>query len=190
MTSTLSITPAATASACAAAAIEKTSEEIISEKIEYVAYRALTSIDLSGFELERIPKRLAKSAPWIEEISLGNNKFDSFPETLHKFPLLRWVDLKNNVIKSIANDFFSGSRVSLIDLSGNQLTEIDLVDCDFLSTLNLSNNPIEKISDKLLHKNSLTIILSPSEYTSGIIKDLAAREKIGLEAATIITDST
>lgn len=165
---------------------EKTNEEILNEKIEYVSYRALSSIDLSGLELEQFPKRLAKSAPWIENISLANNMFDNVPDILNNFPLLGSLDLQHNLIKSFPKDLFSGSRLSYLDLSSNELTEIDLVDCGFLSTLNLLNNPIENISERLLYKNSLTIILSLSEYTLKIEKELATREKIGLDAASII----
>lgn len=190
--------PPASSSCCAGLATSETNESktmerayaraLIRTKIAEVTDRALDSIELSNCSLSRFPKKLAKSAGWLNEIVLSKNLFIEIPELLHKFPLLAHLDLSSNRISSVPAEFFSGSRLCSLNLSGNNISSFDLKDCDYLSFLNLADNPIEDISETLLLKNSLTIVLSPSDTTDKIKKFVLDRESIGLNAASILEE--
>lgn len=123
-------------------------------------FRGLYGILVLSLDFNRISKidMLAfKNCSSIQDLHLNGNKLQSIPEALSYVPLLKTLDMGENLITSIENS----SVLAMENLYGLRLTEnsIDYIRrgvfdrMTSLQILNLSNNKIKAIEAGALHRN-------------------------------------
>jgi Leucine-rich repeat (LRR) protein len=132
-------------------------------RIEVTKNERLHYLDLSGLELESIPKEVLE-VPWIGALSLSNNKIEDISilaqmDQLHKLsvtnnrvedvsvlaamPKLRFIFLAGNKIKDIT-PITGQSRLKKLVLADNMITFLpDLSEFALLAYLDISGNPLK-----------------------------------------------
>ncbi|XP_072026368.1 leucine-rich repeat serine/threonine-protein kinase 2-like [Amphiura filiformis] len=126
-----------------------------SPHIPHMRYRQhIRLLDLSNNylvdikSLSKAEGRLLSKFVRIEKLDLSNNKLVSFQSRLAQaMPELQHLDLKHNFLKKAPFKVFSNSKLTVLDLSYNQISEIKNIPDDtsyLLTELNLSHNAIEE----------------------------------------------
>lgn len=83
------------------------------------------SVNLSGNQLTKIPSKLAKAFPHVEELNI------SF----------------NSGINTLPKEFSSCEKLSILNASGNKFAELSTIAFKSLKSLNLSKNNLENVTD-------------------------------------------
>jgi len=103
------------------------------------------------YQLHLTDNRLRTFPDEIEELSklgflaAGDNIIDSLPLALAKCPLF-WLDLRNNRLRYLPEEFGQIKTLEWVNLENNQLSSIPgtVTDMPKLHTLKLKGNPITK----------------------------------------------
>lgn len=138
----------------------------------------------------------------IEHVILSNNKFTNAPlKSLQKRNIIvNHLDLSRNEISEISHDnrilidvknldlsynplatetvekiFSEPKTVRKLNLSGTGITQVPLLETPFLQHLNLSNNKIRSIQEKIFERTPLLEVL---DISSNKLNDLRSLSKI------------
>ncbi|PRP76148.1 hypothetical protein PROFUN_15378 [Planoprotostelium fungivorum] len=134
------------------------------------ALEALTSLNLEDNNISSLPEEAATRNANLRDLSLSGNKIPEFQtKVFSRLSGLRTLDLSRNCIKKVAGDL-TGSSISALNLSTNELPEISLSLCYLLhlQEMDLSHNSIVTIPSSInklrnlsrlkISHNSITIV--------------------------------
>jgi len=117
----------------------------------------ITELNFGWNEFKEIPKF---DLPYVSSFIFSKNNISSImPNTFSMLPDLKYLDLSENVIESLPIDiFYPLSKLNHLDLSKNMLKSLQSGQFNesFLSVINLSGNEIEEVQEKTF-QNLLTL---------------------------------
>lgn len=120
----------------------------------------MTSLDLSGLEIEELPESIGNLAN-LETLNLSGNALHAFPKSLNNLKNLKVLNLSKNQLDSLDEgvNFSSLKQLETLNLSKNYFLEFDVIgEAPFpnLKTLNLSENVLETVPQFVKeHKSKL-----------------------------------
>lgn len=100
----------------------------------------IDSVDLSNFELRKLPEGLLDTLKHLKYLNLSNNKFSQLPTQCFTHPTLEVLEASNNMVRSISPAVFE-SNLKQLFLNENHLRNLpNLNYFPQLEVLNISNN--------------------------------------------------
>ncbi|GAA53704.1 leucine-rich repeat-containing protein 47 [Clonorchis sinensis] len=112
------------------------------EKI-FTQLDSLTSLNLSGNELEKIPE-VGKLLS-LQELRSSKNRLQSLPDGIHLLQSLILLDVSHNKLTSVPDEMNGLKNLKSADFSDNSLASVPatLHQCRKLHDLRLQNNPLK-----------------------------------------------
>ncbi|KAK7080690.1 Leucine rich repeat [Halocaridina rubra] len=127
----------------------------------------LTTCNLSGNLLSKIPPKFALKFCLITELNLSNNKMSKLPEELADCVELQRLDLSHNSYVDLPNVVFRLPKIKAIYANNNYIMDIDVEEVQRAKTLeafDIRENPLTvKSHDGLSKVTKLTVTLTPRE---------------------------
>ncbi|XP_066989950.1 leucine-rich repeat-containing protein 20-like isoform X2 [Macrobrachium rosenbergii] len=127
----------------------------------------LTTCNLSGNLLSKIPPKFALKFCLITELNLSNNKMSKLPEELVDCVELQRLDLSHNSYVNLPNVIFRLPKIKAIYANNNYIMDIEVEEVQRAKTLeefDIRENPLTwKSYDGLSKVTKLTVSLSPKE---------------------------
>lgn len=114
-------------------------------------------INLDNGKIKIIPDNLPAET---ESFSAARNRITEFPAGLSRCPKLRYVNLKNNAVKTIGNNAEVLRNLTYLNLSGNRIKTIPagLAALKKLEFLDLSDNKLKEIPAFVTSLKNLKIL--------------------------------
>ncbi len=123
----------------------------MSKIIDFLSQKnTLKTLDISGQNLTEIPKEVLEF-PKLEVLNLSKNKITDIPEWLNKLSSLENLNLDHNSIKKIE---YLPHNLLQLSVNNNNLTEIDTnLKLEQLFSISLKNNQLTQFPIELLEKS-------------------------------------
>ena len=115
-------------------------------EIDWAALSSVTSLDLSGNKLTRIPAGVALMTQ-LEELTLYKNQIEEIPSGVLLFLRnLHTLLLQDNRLRALPSDFSKMVRLRVASLSSNRFAQIplQLAQCRALERVELDDNPLSE----------------------------------------------
>ncbi|PAV91544.1 hypothetical protein WR25_10865 isoform A [Diploscapter pachys] len=117
-------------------------------------YDNIDKISLRNNDLKKCPKKIFDRFPETKIFNIESNKISEIPDELSTCTSLKGLNAANNLLTAFAESIYSLENLLILDLSGNQIVEIDVdrlyENCSKLAKLNLSKNPLsDEVRQKL-----------------------------------------
>lgn len=136
----------------------------------------LTSMKVFNKEIPEGAEDESAYWPMIQDLKLQNNKIKEIGKL--NLPNLRRLDLSNNVIDKISEEFEGLEKLEYLDLGINSISSLEnLKNMPELKELYLKNNKIHKFTG-LANCSSLTILSLRGNNISGFEEELPALENL------------
>lgn len=127
----------------------------------------LTTCNLSGNLLSKIPPKFALKFCLITELNVSNNKMSKLPEELGDCVELQRLDLSNNSFVNVPNVIFRLPKVKAIYANKNYIMDIDVEEVQRAKTLeefDMRENPLTVRShDGLSKVTKVRVSLTPRD---------------------------
>ncbi|EWS71822.1 hypothetical protein TTHERM_000716187 (macronuclear) [Tetrahymena thermophila SB210] len=133
--------------------------------------RRTGQLTLIGLELKEFPKQIAQYQDlqlddnWWEiapltKLDLSNNEIKQIPEDFTHEKEIQLVRMLNNKLFTLPNSLFQLTQLKSIDFSKNQIKQLpySLVQCPSLVEINLSENKIEELPMNMHYLQNLEIL--------------------------------
>ncbi|MGB7251602.1 MAG: leucine-rich repeat-containing protein kinase family protein [Phormidesmis sp.] len=161
---------------------------------------SLEILDLSNNHFSTLPKAFAQLKK-LKIVFLNSNKFEVFPSVLAECPALsmlsfkgnnlraigddtlspvvRWLILTNNQIRSLPADIGRLSKLQKLMLAGNQLTVLpdEMAACQNLELIRLSANKLQTLPDWLFSLPKLSWLAYAGNPCCEMIASVEKRER-------------
>ena len=128
---------------------QKTLKEL-KARLDEAERRGNLSVELEGLELERVPKYVNQNMQHFQQLRFGFNHFSDWPD-LSAFTQLTVLDLSGNQLTAISPNI--GMLISLKELfvNGNQIASLpsEIGDLSKLERLDISNNRMTTLVDDI-----------------------------------------
>jgi Leucine-rich repeat (LRR) protein len=126
---------------------------------------SLSSCNLSGNLIQKIPAKLAINFCLIKELDLSNNRISMLPGEMTNCTQLESIDISSNSFVTLPPVLAEMPSIKKIIARKNYMAELDVevvASLGNLATLNLEENPLNKTTYEDLERlTSLQILLSP-----------------------------
>lgn len=77
----------------------------------------------------------------LKMVSLSNNRIDSFPPSIfNKLTNMTHLYIDNNCLQKISFPYFKGNKLTVVDISCNQLVSLNMEHLQRMKELNCSQN--------------------------------------------------
>ncbi|XP_037782622.1 leucine-rich repeat protein SHOC-2-like isoform X1 [Penaeus monodon] len=127
----------------------------------------LTTCNLSGNLLSKIPPKFALKFCLITELNLSHNKMSKLPEELGDCIELQRLDLSHNSFVNLPNVVFRLPKVKAIVVNNNYIMDLEVEEVQKAKTLeelDVRENPLTRKSHDGLGKiTSVRVTLTPRE---------------------------
>ncbi|XP_063614712.1 leucine-rich repeat protein SHOC-2-like isoform X2 [Penaeus indicus] len=127
----------------------------------------LTTCNLSGNLLSKIPPKFALKFCLITELNLSHNKMSKLPEELGDCIELQRLDLSHNSFVNLPNVVFRLPKVKAIFVNNNYIMDLEVEEVQKAKTLeelDVRENPLTRKSHDGLGKiTSVRVTLTPRE---------------------------
>ncbi|ETN81776.1 hypothetical protein RB195_001686 [Necator americanus] len=107
----------------------------------------VTKVSLRNNCLKKFPKKMINKFPNATIFNMEGNEIEEIPDEFEQWTSMRGINAANNKLSTFPKGIFSMKNLAILDLSGNQIEEIDVdrlyTSCPLLLQLNLSGNPLK-----------------------------------------------
>ncbi|EFO26712.2 immunoglobulin I-set domain-containing protein [Loa loa] len=117
----------------------------------------LEELNLSHNQISQISKVAFKNLFSLQKIDLGGNKLKTLPLLLH-IPDLKELYLDDNLIEDILPELLNSSNLQTLSLANNRISYIQPMLLIKLKNLNLAQNPLIEVPQKVLRVVASTLI--------------------------------
>jgi hypothetical protein len=121
--------------------------------VDWTMLSHVTSLDLSGNNLTRIPLKLAEQMIQLEELTLYKNQIEEIPSgVLIYFRNLHTLLLQDNKLRALPSDFSRMAKMRVVSLSSNRFAHIplQLAQCRALEHVEMEDNQLSESCKKQL----------------------------------------
>uniref|UniRef100_A0A183BW11 Leucine Rich repeat-containing domain protein n=1 Tax=Globodera pallida TaxID=36090 RepID=A0A183BW11_GLOPA len=85
----------------------------------------ISRCSLKNNKLKKLPPKLITNFPHMDVINLEGNQLTELPSEIGQWHALRGINLANNRLERLPEPLLSCGQLSLLDLSGNSIEDID-----------------------------------------------------------------
>ncbi|MCH9632201.1 MAG: hypothetical protein S4CHLAM6_05310 [Chlamydiae bacterium] len=123
-------------------------------------------MDLSYLQLSSLPDGFVEQFEYLTDLNLSNNKLRALPENFGKFVNLTLLDVSGNKLQALPASFVKLKKLEQLVLERNQIEALpeDFGQLSSLSLLYLSSNKIESLPESFCRLRHLRVLLISDNF--------------------------
>ena len=157
------------------------SPKLFAELAKLRTVHPFDGISLHGGSLRDLPKELKKAKPWLEELDLTYNPFDTVPSVVFELSNLKRLSLCGTDLTDISDDISKLKKLRSLDIgNGRKMKAIPASVCALgqLGHLRIGNGSIRKIPEAISGMKSLQVFEMSSTNIQKVPKGLGELPKL------------
>lgn len=167
--------------------------------VDPIPFASVTELNLSGCDLENLPRGFEDAFPNLSILFLSNNRFSEMPAVIGRCPKLqmvafrsngmtsihpealqsqlRWLIATNNHLEYLPDEIGRCHRLQKCMLSGNRLHKLpaSIISCTKLELIRLASNQLKKPPIELLQLPRLAwVAFSDNPFVNNVVPSSSA----------------